>query len=76
MKGRIPMKTKEMVAILREGDLFSADVADRLEELVLMNKTLEERLARARKEKQHITEQYADVMRAIRNLYNKYPDFL
>lgn len=70
------MKTKEMVAILRECDTFSTQVAERLEELVEMNKTLEKRLARARNEKQKISEQYENVMKAIQTLYNSYPDFL
>lgn len=71
------MKTNEMINALRgNGDLFSEAVANRLEELAAMNRHLESKVARARKEKQYLKERYAEVMSAIKNLYNQYPDYI
>ena len=71
------MKTNEMVKILRSnGDLFSETVANRLEELVTINQHLESKMARAREDKQYLREQYAEVMSAIKNLYNQYLDYI
>ena len=71
------MKIKEMVNALRgNGDLFSEEVANRLEELAAVNNHLEAKLARAREEKQYLREQYAEIMDAVKTLYKSHPDYI
>ena len=71
------METNEMInALLSNGDLFSEAVANRLEELAAMNRHLESKVARAHEDKQYLRDQYAEVMSAIKNLYNQYPNYI
>ena len=73
----IDMETNEMINALRgNGDLFSEAVANRLEELAAMNRHLESKVVRAREDKQYLRDQYAEVMSAIKNLYNQYPNYI
>lgn len=64
------MKTSEMIAALRgEGTPSSDMVADRLEEMLIANKSLEAHLAQARADKKLYREQYEELLRAVRNLW-------
>ena len=64
------MKTNEMIAALRsEGTPSSDMVADRLEEMLTANKSLETRLAQARADKRLYREQYEELLHAVRNLW-------
>ena len=64
------MKTTEMITALRnEGTPSSDMVADRLEEMLNANKSLEARLAQARQDKKLYRERYEELMRAVRNIW-------
>lgn len=64
------MKTNEMIAALRSEGTPSSDMAaDRLEEMLTANKSLEARLAQARADKKLYREQYEELLRAVRNLW-------
>jgi hypothetical protein len=67
------MKTNEMITALRgEGTPSSDMIADRLEELLTANKSLESRLAQARADKKLYREQYEELHRAVRNLWHNF----
>lgn len=69
------MKTNEMIAALRnEGTPSSDMIADRLEEMLTANKSLEARLAQARADKKLYREQYEELLRAVRDLWYNFRD--
>jgi hypothetical protein len=71
----INMKTNDMIAALRSEGAPSSDmIADRLEEMLIANKSLEARLAQARADKRAYRKRYEELLHAVRNLWYNFRD--